>query len=268
MRQLELTRRSMIGLLGAVFASPSAGRSIAGSRSRLQDVVRRNTLARGGAAALDRVRTTALDVQIFDSGMTLTGRYAANVEGLVRMDVYSSGKLVGSEGIDADGVWILGPEGPRPSVATGAANALKHGAEDRLFGWHRFEERGHKLRLMPPIILSGVPHEVVEIRYSTGHTSFFYVDTSTWQATRRRDQRAYHPDVDSSSRRVETRMSDFEAVSHVMAAHRTEDFDLDSGSLLSINRVLSRRVNPRLPSDYFARQRRASETWPAGGIAP
>jgi hypothetical protein len=255
-----LTRRAAIALLGAG-ASACMTRQIGPGPAALDEVVRRNTLARGGAAALDRMRSIAVDVEIIEAGQTLNGHYAASTNGLVRIDVYAGGNLVGAEGIDAQGVWILGSDGPQPSVATGAANALLHGAHNHLFGWHRFGELGHILALMPPSTLDGVTHHVVEIRYSTGHVSYFYVDPVTSQAVRRRDERAYHPDVSSTRQRVESRSMDFQSVDGVIAAHRNEDYDLDSGRLLSVNRVLSRRINPPLAANHFDRTRSASATW-------
>ena len=229
--------------------------------SDLDQIVRRNTVARGGAAALDRVKALAIDVEIVEGGMTLNGHYAASTDGLVRIDVYAGGKLVGAEGVDSKGVWFLGKNGPEPSVATGAANALTNGAENHFFGWHRFPERGHKLALMPAATIDGTSYQVVEVRYSTGHLSYFYVDPASGLAVRRRDERAYHPDVSSTKQRVETRMSDFQPVEGVIAAHRNEDYDIDTGKLLSTNRVLARRINPSLAGDYFDRSRRASPTW-------
>ena len=221
----------------------------------LGEIIRRNTEARGGAAALDRVRSIAVDVEIVEGGQTLNGHYAANTDGLVRIDVYAGGKLVGAEGVDfGKACGSSAKEGPRESVATGAANALKHGAENHLFGWHRFAERGHRLALMPPAAIDGTTYQVVEVRYSTGHVSYFYVDPVTWQAVRRRDERAYHPDVSMDKKRVESRSLDFQSVDGVVAAHRNEDYDLDSGKLLSVNRVLSRRINPALPGRLFRPQ--------------
>ena len=247
--------------LAACAADTATTTAAAPAATTLAQVIARNTQARGGAAALDRVRSIAVDVEIVEGGQTLNGHYAANTDGLVRIDVYAGGKLVGAEGVDSQGVWILAKEGPRESVATGAANALKHGAENHLFGWHRFAERGHRLALMPPAAIDGTTYQVVEVRYSTGHVSYFYVDPVSWQAVRRRDERAYHPDVSQAKQRVESRSLDFQAVDGVVAAHRNEDYDLDSGKLLSVNRVLSRRINPALPAGYFDRNRRAPPTW-------
>ena len=113
-------------------------------------VVRRNVIARGGEAALDRVRSLSIVVEIAEGGQTLNGLYAANTDGLVRIDIYAGSNLVAGEGVDREGVWILGANGPQPSVATGAANALTHEADNHLFGWQRFAERGHSLSLQAP----------------------------------------------------------------------------------------------------------------------
>lgn len=247
------------GLAGCAAVAP--GQSVsAPAAPTLADVIARNTQARGGAVALDKVHSISVDVEILEGGMTLSGRYAATNEGLVRIDLYADGKLAASEGIDANGVWILTNDGPKPSVATGAANALLHGAENHLFGWHRFAERGHKLALMPPETIDGVTYQVVEIRYSTGHTSYYYIDPVSSQAVRRRDERAYHPDISMEKKRVESRSLEFQAVDGVVAAHRNEDYDLDTGKLLAWNRALSRQINPQLPADYFDRNRRAPAT--------
>jgi len=228
----------------------------------LQEVIRRNTAARGGARTLDRVRAMLSDVEIVEKGQPVTGRYAANVSGDVRIDIYAEGKNVYAEGVDRSGVWLWAGSGPpETSKATGAANALTNGAENHLFGWHRFRERGHRLALMPPQTLDGVTYQVVEIRYSTGQVSYFYVDPTTSLAVRRRDERAYHPDLDQTKQRVESRFFDFRKVDGVVASERSVDVDLATGKTLSTNRTLRRVINPQLTSDYFDRNRRAPQSW-------
>lgn len=258
-----LSRRWFIALVGSATASACAPLPRTPPRLSLSDVIRRNTLARGGAAALDRVRALHIDVEIVEGGQTLTGRYAANVDGLVRIDIYADGKKVYAEGVDGKGVWRWtgGPDPAQPSTAAGAANALTNGAENHLFGWHRFAARGHKLALMPPAVIDGITHQVVEARFNTGQISYFYVDPVSWQAVRRRDERAYHPDVSTTKQQVETRFSEFVSIEGVATAHLNTDFDLATGKILSTNRVLARHPNPRLSSDYFERDQRA----PANG---
>jgi hypothetical protein len=248
----------MLAASAVSYARPLPGSA---RNATLAEIIQRNTHARGGAAALDRMHAVAVDVEISEGGQMLNGRYAANSAGRVRIDVYAGGKFVGAEGVDSTGVWNWGRNGPEPSVATGAANALTNGAENRLFGWNRFASRGHRLALMPAETIEGVVYPVVEVRYSTGHVSYFYVDPVSWQAVRRRDERAYHPDNDQTKQRVESRFSNFRSVDGVVDSHLATDFDLTTGKLLSTNRTLSRQINPALPADYFDRNRRARATW-------
>jgi len=255
--EFALTRRAMLGAALAAAAAPL----FAAKHLTLAEVVRRNTRARGGAAALDRVRSLLMESEFHEGGMTLDGRYAANTAGLVRVDIYVSGKFAGAEGIDSKGVWTWGKNGPEPSVATGAANALTHGAEDKLFGWNRFPQRGHKLSLLAPETIGGVTYQVVQVRYSSGHVSKFYVDPRTWLAVRRRDERAFHPDNDQTRQRIETVYSDFREVGGVVLPHNDTDYDLDTGKALASHPVLRRQMNPDLPADYFDRNRKAPATW-------
>lgn len=256
-----LKRRALLLALGITIASACVAQT-ASAPLTLSEVVQRNTDARGGAAALDAAKAIAVDVEIVEGKQTLNGRYAANTDGMVRIDIYMGGKNVYAEGVDREGVWLWKGEGAaEPSKATGAANALTHGAENHLFGWHRFAERGHKLALMPSETIDGISYPVVEVRYSTGHVSYFYVDPNSWLAVRRRDERAYHPDVDPTKKRVESRFYDFEKSDGIVTSRRSIDVNLADGSTLSTNRTLARRVNPALGADYFDRSRRAPSDW-------
>ena len=227
----------------------------------LQDVIARNTKARGGATALDAMRTLQIDAEIKEGGQILNGHWTADGKH-VRVDIYVDGKSVFSEGVDDQGGWMWngGDAPPEPSVEKGR-QALLNGGENHLFGWHRFAERGHKLALMPPAAIDGVTYQVVEARYATGQVSYFYVNPANWQAERRRDERAYHPDVDPTKQKVESRFYDFVAVDGVVASHASEDFDLATGKSLASSRVLKRVINPPLAAGHFNRNRRAPATW-------
>jgi hypothetical protein len=254
------------GLL-AVACSPAAAIApapapVAPAALTLQQVIDRNTQARGGAAALDRMHSILMESEWLEDGQKLDLRYAADRAGVVKVEAYLDGKYVGSEGVDKDGVWIMTKQGPKPSVATGAANALTHGAEDKLFGWNRFAERGHKLALLAPETIDGVTYQVVQVRYASGHVSNFYIDPKTWLAVRRRDQRAYHPDVDQKKQQeIETVYSDFQKVGGVVQSHNDTDYDLATGKPMGSHPVLKRLVNPKLAADYFDRNRKAPATW-------
>jgi hypothetical protein len=262
--QCAVTRRAMFGTMLAAGAAMTCAPSLARPLHplSLDEVIRRNTRARGGAAALDRMHSVSIDVEIDEGPQKLNGHYVATDSGMVRIDLYAAGKFDGAEGVDSNGAWLWGGErvGAKQSVDAGHY-ALLNGAENHLLGWHRFAKRGHQLALMPSETIDGVTYIVVEVRYETGQLSYFYVDPISWLAVRRRDERAYHPDVNLTKKRVETRFSNFVKVAGITEAHRNEDFDLVSGKLLSTNRVLARRINPVLPADYFDRNRRAPPTW-------
>jgi hypothetical protein len=106
---------------------------------------------------------------------------------------------------------------------------------------------------MPAETIDETRFPVIEVAYSTGHTSYFYLDPVTWQFARRRDERAYHPDVDAAPRRVETRFSEYVDVDGVFAAHRNVDVDLSTNAVLSTNQVTRRILNPVLPAGLFDR---------------
>jgi len=259
----HLTRRAALLLLGSGAASACVAGRIGARPISLAEIVRRNTLARGGAAALDRIRSLTSAVAIEEGAQKLNGMYAATAARLVRVDIYAGGKSVFSEGIDDRGAWNWSPgQPPKPSVESGRA-ALLNGAENHLFGWHRFAERGHKLALMPPADVDGVAHQVVEVRYTTGQVSYFYLDPATWLIVRRRDERAYHPDIDPTKQKVETRFSDFRKVDGTVFSHHDGDFDLATGKLIASFRASDRRINPPLAANHFDRDRRAPPAWPA-----
>ena len=259
MEQIEFTRRAILAAIGAATLAGCvhAPGPAAGSLT-LDEIVRRNTLARGGSAALDRVRSLVSDVEINEGGQQLFGHYAASVQGLVRVDVYAGGKSVFSEGIDSQGAWLWtgGKDPPKPSVEGGRA-ALLNGAHNHLYGWHRFPALGHKLALMPPAVIDGVAHPVVEVRYATGQVSYFYLDPNSWLVVRRRDERAYHPDVDPTKKKVESRYGGHSAVDGVIFSTRDDDYDLATGKLLATFRSFGKRINPQFAPDHFDRNRRA-----------
>jgi hypothetical protein len=245
-------RRQLIAALTVLGALPAYGFAAA---PPLDEVIARHVEARGGASALDRVKRGRIKLDITERGQTIQGVYLADIAGLVRIDIYVGGALVYREGVDNKGVWLWPAEeaAPKASVAEGAANALLHGIESNLVGMHRFAERGHKLRLMPRATLDGVTYHVIEVVFRTGHTSYFYIDPTTWLIMRRRDERAYHPDADPTHKRVETRYSDFRVVGGVKMTTRNEDYDLADGSLLSSQQVKEVVWNPEVAPGVFDR---------------
>jgi hypothetical protein len=245
------TRRGLMAGL-AVAALPAMAFA---ADPELDRLIARHVAARGGARALDAVKRVRLALEITERGQTVRGLYHADVVRLARIDITVEGKRVFSEGVDGQGAWAWpgGAAEPRASTTPGAAQALLNSVEINAVGLHRYAERGHRLKLMPPETVDGAPHPVVECAFASGLTSYFYFDPNSWMIARRRDSRAYHPDLDQTKARVETRFSEFTKVGGVVASHRSDDFDLDKGTLLSTARVLKRELNPQLPAGLFDR---------------
>jgi hypothetical protein len=243
--------------VAAIGLAAAAAQGCAGREASLAQIIERHTEARGGAAAIDRVNSAAIDVDIRERGQTYLVKYHAVADPAprARVDVVVDGRTVYSEGIEDDGVWLWDRSEPaaKASEAVDAADALFHGVEFNLVGLHRYERRGHRLKAMPREKIDGVSYYVLEVAYSTGPRSYFYIDPETWLIARRRDERAYHPDLDPTKTRVESRYSDYRQAAGVLFNDKSEDFNLDSGELLATNTVLKRVINPELPANLFDR---------------
>lgn len=245
--------RHLSALLALALALAACEQSPPGEPD-LSEIVRRHVEARGGAAALDAMRQIRIDVDIMERGQPIHARYAAGADGLVRVDIYAGGELVFREGVDENGGWLrpAGDAEPREGLAAGR-NALLNGAEMHLFGLHRYGERGHTLSLMPRQTIDDVAYYVIRSAFRTGQTSYFYVDPESWLIVRRRDERAYHPDVDPTAQKIETQFNDFRSVEGILIAHETVDRDLATNEVMSTQSVEAVAINPGLTAAEFGR---------------
>jgi hypothetical protein len=245
--------RRLPALLALVFAMAACGHAPS-QEPGLSEIVRRHVKARGGAAALDAMRQIRINVDITERGQPIHARYAADAGGLVRVDIYADGELAFREGVDAKGAWLWPGGEPQPREGSAAGkNALLNGAEMHLFGLHRYEERGHALSLMPRQTIDGVAYYVIRSAFRTGQTSYFYVDPETWLIVRRRDERAYHPDVDPTEQKIETQFSDIRSVEGVLISYETVDRDLVTNEVMSSQSVEAIAINSGLTAAQFDR---------------
>lgn len=219
----SISRRLFLG--GALAASCTPGYAASLSIDRL---IARNTSARGGARRLNALRSMASVVRVTEPSFSVVGRYLADARGFVRVDVYSEGKRVFSEGVDAEGVWELGGDSNSPKGGSEKGKqALLHGVEFNLIGLNRMAGRGHRLALATPPLDAG--RHAMQLTLSDGFETILLVSPENWQVVARRDQRAYHVDVDPTVKRIESRFSDFRKQGGVVTPFRSEDVDLDSG---------------------------------------
>ena len=217
----------------------------------LEEVIERNTRAMGGQAAIEAVHSVQVDLHIVDPGFAVDGVYRAVRPGKMRIDIMSSGKHVFTEAFNGQRAW----EGRDEAVATSpkAAAALRHGVElpGKLFGVHEVQQRGQKLELSGRETVAGVDYYVLRLTFADGYTTTLYVDSNTWLIARRRDVRPLHVDVDPTPVTIESRYSDFRAISGVQFSFANTDVDLTTGKVLETTTVKSILVNPVVAETIF-----------------
>lgn len=249
-RALIVRRTLLLGAAPLLAACASAR----GWDTSLEDVIARNTLARGGARALDAVHTLRSHAEIVEPSFTVTGCYLASSRGLVRVDVYHQGRHVFSEGIDEAGPWsrqdVSRSAGP---ASAGGGAALRHGLEFNLFGLHAFAARGHQLFLEAREQLAGTNFHVVRVRLSDGFETRRYIDPITWQIVRSRDVRALHVDVDSATNQMESEFSDFREVQGVTSPFAWVERNLSTSAVVLRGATQQAAFNPDVAAEAYAR---------------
>ncbi|MGE0045988.1 MAG: hypothetical protein AB7J28_14145 [Hyphomonadaceae bacterium] len=250
---LHLTRRGLVAGGALALALPSCA-SAQTEELTLDDVLARHTQARGGAAALDAIRNTRNDATIVEPSFTVRGTYIANTDGLMRVDVFAEGQRVFSEGIDAEGAWSRqGGDAPVEPASETARAALYHGVEFNLFGLHAFPGRGHAITLEGREAIDGTNYYVLKIVMRDGFETYRYIDPATWLSTRRRDVRALHPDVDPTTRLLETIASDWRPVNGVLSSFAWEQRDVAHDAQVQTGTIHSLEYNAAIPDAAFAR---------------
>ena len=95
--------------------------------------------------------------------------------------------------------------------------ALRHGVElpGKLFGLHELPKRGHRLELRGRENLDDTDYHAIRLTFADGFQTMLYLDPQSWRITRRRDERALHPDVDPTKTTIKSRMLNWRQVDGV-----------------------------------------------------
>ena len=243
-------------MLRRVFILGAGAAACAPRAITLDDVIARHTEARGGAAALDAVRTLRNEAEVVEPSFTVRGPYIASADGLMRVDISLGDECVCSEGIDRAGAWSWQQGGaPEPASPTGSS-ALRHGIEFNVFGLHRFAERGHTLTLEGVEEFNGTQCHVIKVVMNDGFETYRFIDANTWMMVGSRDVRAVHPDIDATEIVLGNEYSDFRAVDGVTSSFAWLQRNLTTGEVVQTGTVLSLAYNPALTDADFDRNRR------------
>ena len=94
----------------------------------LDKLVERHTEARGGAAALEIIRSSRTELEISEPAFTVRGDYVANRDGYMRIDVFAGAERVFTEALGPDGGWqLLQGESVAIGLSADGEKALRRG---------------------------------------------------------------------------------------------------------------------------------------------
>jgi hypothetical protein len=216
--------------------------------SALARLLRCNDEAVGGDA-LRRVARVEVDLAISEPTFDVEATYVATREGIARIDVFSDGERVFSEGWDGTTGWQQprGAPAPVPTSPEGG-EALRHGLEQpgHLWTLSDMEGNGHAVTLSDEDeaedAADGV--RVVHLTLRDGFEAWYWVDTTTCLVERSRNFRAFHPDVQPDETWIETRFADYRRTDGVARAWLSVSVDLATGDTLGVTRVEAVRHTP------------------------
>lgn len=258
-----LSRRRAFGVLAAAAVSARARQAPAlwrRSNFSLLEVVKRHTSARGGAAKLDAVHSLSTDLEITEKGATLQAHYSCNDAPAWRIDVYASGRHVFCEGLDEAGPWLWpGGDASAHDAVSDAKKTGIQGIEFNLYGIHRFPARGHVLSLDGRELVDGVDYYVIKVVMKDSYETYLYINPGTWMIDRRRDFRAFHPDINPKKAYAEKRYGDFRATDGIVSPFSEKQLNWKTGE--EVNSTIVKRIeyNPRLQPGELTRSYRALE---------
>ena len=258
------SRRSALGAFVALAASARVGQASivkTDASPSLARVIRRHTDARGGAKKLDAVHAMSSDVTITEKGSALQGHYSCNDSPAWQIDVYADGKHVFCEGLDQKGPWLwpVGDSAAHDAVADARKTGIQ-GIEFNLYGLHRFPSRGHVLSLDGRELLDGVDYYVVRVVMKDSYETYLYINPTSWMIDRRRDFRAFHPDIDPKKAYAEKRYGDFRKVDGIVSAFSEKQVNWKTGEEVNSTVVRGMAYNPQFRSGELTRSYRAPDT--------
>jgi hypothetical protein len=244
---------SHLPLLLAI-ALVAAGDSCSRTPISVDEIINRNTEARGGRQAIESVQSVAIDLRIVDPGFAVDGTYRAARPGKMRIDVNAGGKHVYTEAFDGRHGWQWKGKGTETvEESPKATAALRHGVElpGNLYGLHELRSGGHRVALTGREEIGGVNYYLLQLTLADGYVTTLYVDPNSWLVTRRRDVRALHVDIDPTPTTIEQQMSGFRRVAGVLFPFANTETDLKTGKVLETTTIRGLTVNPAIDDKIF-----------------
>jgi hypothetical protein len=219
----------------------------------LDDIIAANTVALGGAAALDSVTTLVKRTRIEEGENRYIAVFATDRQARMRLDIFADNERVFAESYDgsAGHQWRPG-DGQSPASERGTV-ALSHTPQmpNHIFRLKDVVANGHRLELLGSEEFDDRSYHVVKLTLADGFENFLFVDSESSLVTRVRSERALHVDIDDDQKVIETLVGDFRRVGDILQSHNAREVDIRAGKVLSHYTLLSMELNVDLPTDYF-----------------
>ncbi len=219
----------------------------------LDRLLEAHTDARGGKAALEKIQTLVVELEIVEPGFTLTGRYRASRDGQMRIDVFAGDQRVFTEALGPDGGWQMFGDGEVADLSPGGDDALRRGVIGNLYGLHELPALGYKLEFIGSSQRNNGSFWEIEKTAPDGFSEHLYFDKDTFLIASSINTSALHPDIDSTEVRQETFYSNYQETGGVQFSNASEKRNLDTGEVMQNTTVTGREVNAMLEPGQFER---------------
>ncbi|NKB33269.1 MAG: hypothetical protein GKR91_09235 [Pseudomonadales bacterium] len=196
----------------------------------VDQVLEHHTAALGGDEAISAINNLRIQLEITEPDLTLRGDYRASREGFMRIDIYIRDERVFSEGIDEQGGWQqFGVGTAIESLTDQGFLALKQGIDFNLNYLFDLANRGHQLEGMDRFAHKGVYYYRLKLLLNDGLEGHYYVNPESWMIDYSRESSALHPDIDPTTKPVESFFSEFIEFCGLIRNRETYTIDLISG---------------------------------------
>ncbi len=241
-----------IFLAAALLLASSPG----ATASDLERILDLNDKAHGGDA-LDQVQTVRVQLQITEPTFEVSGNYIASRDGLMRIDIYAGGGRVFAEGLTRECAWEWNPAQPAENSGTcvGEAEsaALRHGIEmpGHFYTLKDVRDRGATIDLIGKVETDSESEWQLRVTLADGFSRDYFLSQETHRITRARDFRAFHPGIDPTGVRIETRYGSPALVGGALRFKHQVNVNLDTGEVLGTTTVLDYELNPGVTAEMF-----------------
>jgi len=253
--EIQVDRFRRLGSIAALLCLGIVDCSRPGSPAlSLEELIHRNTEARGGRGAIEAIRNLEVKLRIVEPTFTADGVWRVDRRGRMRIDVFMKDQRVFTEAFDGERGWQMpgGNEAATPASPDGTA-ALRHSGQlpTNILGLHEMMGHGHRLEYAGREEVAGVSYHVVVLTLDDGFATRYYIDPENFLIARARVRKALHPDIDPTPTTIETVWTDLREVAGVRFAFQASDTDLAAGRLLQTTTLLEITPDASLDENLF-----------------